>query len=101
MNRIERIRAMEALLNEIGDAVEALANALEDYAAAQAKIRRLSAYYGSDSWYGDREADENGKLPEDLRRGVLSEDLIYGVLTGNRDNAIRMLELGTRILKDM
>ncbi len=101
MNRIERIQAMEALLNETGDAVEALANALEDYAAAQAKIRRLNAYYGSESWHGDREADENGKLPGELRRGVLSEDLIYDVLTGNRDNAVRMLELGTEILKYM
>ena len=99
MKRIERIQAMEALLDECSDAVENLANALEDYAAAQAKLRRLSAYYGSDSWYGDLDADREGRLPEDLKRGVLSEDLIYDALTGNRDNALRMLELGTAILK--
>ena len=101
MNRIERIQAMEALLTETGDAVEALANALEDYAEAQAKIRKLSKYYGSDSWYADRDADAEGRLPEDLRRGVLSEDLIYDVITGNRDNALRMLELGTQIMKNL
>jgi len=99
VTRIERIQAMEALLNETGDAVEALANALEDYASIQAKIHRLSKYYGSDQWYDDRAVDDAGKLPADLKRGVLTEDLIYDVLVGNRENAIRMLELGTEILK--
>ena len=100
MNRIERIQAMEAILDEAGDAVEALANALEDYAAMQARLRKLSAYYGGEHWYADLDADTQGKLPDDLKRGVLSEDLVYDVLTGNRDNAIRMLELATEILKD-
>lgn len=101
MNRIERIQAMEALLNETSDAVVNLANALEDYAAVQEKVRRLSRYYGSDSWYDDIAADEKGKLPGDLARGVLSEDLIYDMITGNRDNALRMLEIGTDILRKL
>ena len=101
MTRIERIRAMEALLNETGDAVETLANALEDYAAVQAKIQKLSKYYGSDAWYADRDADDEGKLPEDLPRGVLGEDLVYDVITGNRDNALRMLEIATGILRNL
>ena len=100
MNRIERIQAMEAILDEAGDAVEALANALEDYAAIQGKIRKLSAYYGGEHWYTDLDADTQGKLPEDLKRGVLSEDLVFDVLTGNRDNAVRMLEIATDILKN-
>ena len=68
-------------------------------ASIQAKIHRLSKYYGSDQWYDDRAVDDAGKLPADLKRGVLTEDLIYDVLVGNRENAIRMLELGTEILK--
>ena len=99
MNRIERIQAMEVLLNETSDAVVNLANALEDYAQIQEKIGKLSRYYGSDSWYDDVAADEKGKLPDDLARGVLSEDLIYDMLTGNRDNALRMLEIGTDIMR--
>ena len=99
MTRIERIQAMEALLDETSDAVEALANALEEYAAVQAKIRRLSRYYGSDQWYDDRAVDDAGRLPEDLKRGVLTEDLVYDVITGNRDNALRMLEIGTDIMR--
>jgi len=99
MTRIERIQAMEALLDETCDAVEALANALEDYAKIQAKIRRLGSYYGGSLWYDDRLADELGKLPAGLKRGVLTEDLVYDVLTGNRENAVRMLEIGTEIVK--
>ena len=101
MNRIERIQAMEALLNETSDAVVNLANALEDYAQIQEKIHKLSRYYGSDSWYDDVAADEKGKLPDGLARGVLSEDLIYDMLTGNRDNALRMLEIGTEIMRKL
>ena len=93
MNRIERIQAMEALLNETSDAVVNMANALEEYAKIQEKIRRLSKYSGSDDWYGDLAAEQKGRLPDDLARGVLSEDLIYDMITGNRDNALRMLEI--------
>ena len=101
MNRIERIQAMEALLNEASDAVVVMANALEDYAGIQEKIRRLSNYYGSDDWYGDMAADQKGKLPDDLARGVLSEDLIYDMIVGNRDNALRMLEIATEIMRKL
>lgn len=101
MNRIERIQAMETLLNETSYAVVNMANALEDYAKIQEKIRRLSKYYGSDDWYGDLGADQKGRLPDDLARGVLSEDLIYDVITGNRDNALRMLEIGTEIIRKL
>ena len=38
-------------------------------------------------------------LPEDVKAGVLSEDLVYDAITDLRDAAFRMLELGTDILK--
>ena len=85
MNRIERIQSMEALLNETSDAVVNLANALEDYAKIQEKIHKLSRYYGSDGWYDDVAADEKGRLPDDLARGVLSEDGIYNALEAYRE----------------
>lgn len=43
-------------------------------------IRILDAYYRSPLWRSDFEADEAGKLPADLPRGVLSEDGIYNAL---------------------
>ena len=81
------------------DMVEALANALEDYASIQAKIHRLSKYYGSDQWMQDYADDEAGKLPRDLKRGVLSEDAVYDLLTENRELLVRMLRLVTAALE--
>ena len=48
-------------------------------------IRELDAYYGSREWREDLAADEAGELPEDLRRGVLSEDGIWNVLQEYRE----------------
>lgn len=99
MDRIERIKRMEALLDACAAAVSDFEAALEKYRAAQDGIAALSKYYGSRSWHSDRRADERGLLPEDLRRGVLSEDLIYDVITGNRDNALDMLDTASDILR--
>ena len=92
MGQIERIRGMEALLNECTEAVNAYEESLERFEAIQQKIKTLSDYYGSDKWKSDFEADEAGLLPRELRRGVLSEDAIWNVLTDSRDLNVRMLK---------
>ena len=45
-----------------------------DDPALQETVQALSDYYGSDAWKRDFAADEAGLLPQDLKRGVLSED---------------------------
>ena len=35
--------------------------------------------------HDDFEADEEGKLPADLKRGVLSEDAVYDLITEHRE----------------
>ena len=40
----------------------------------------MSDYHGSKQWRKDFEADEQGLYPEDLKRGVLSEDGVYNLL---------------------
>ncbi len=50
---------------------------------AQRSIWELSAYYGSQDWWDDFHASENGELPDDLKCGVLSEDGVYNVLSEN------------------
>ena len=97
--RIERIERMERHLDEASASLREMTAALNRYAAARDGIRALAGYYDSGAWREDYEADEAGKLPQDLKRGVLSQDLIYDVLVGNRENAVRMLELGTQIVK--
>ena len=81
MTRIERITHMEGLLDKSTEVIARLEQALEDFAALQPGIAELEAYYTSPQWRKDFEADEAGKLPKDLKRGVLSEDGIYDLLT--------------------
>ena len=95
--RVARIGEMEEALNQALAAVGSFGQSLGDFEAAQPAIAKLSAYYGSEEWFGDREADG---LPADLACGVLGEDVPYGLLVGYRDLAIRMLEVATRALKD-
>ncbi len=80
MNQIERIKQMERCLDQASVAVMELAAALEKYEAAKDSIQALKTYYGSDEWRKDFEDDEAGRLPQNLKRGVLSEDGIWNLL---------------------
>ena len=40
----------------------------------------LSRYYSSGRWLRDYELDEQGLLPRDLKRGVLSQDGLWNLL---------------------
>ena len=80
MTQIERITRMESLLDKGLEVVKRLEQAMDDFAALQPDIDELQAYYDSDDWRTDFEADEAGKLPKDLKRGVLSEDGVYDLL---------------------
>ena len=40
------------------------------------KLRLLDAYYSSEVWREDYEADERGELPPDMKRGVLAQDAL-------------------------
>ena len=80
MTRTERITHMENLLDKSTEVIHRLEQALEDFTALQPDIAELEAYYTSPQWRKDFEADEAGKLPQDLKRGVLSEDGLWNVL---------------------
>ena len=99
MEQNRRITEMERILNESRKALDGLGQSLEAYRQVREKIRKLESYYGSDEWYRDREDDAEGKLPLDLHRGVLSEDLIYDVLTDERELARQMAEAAAEYLK--
>ena len=77
MKQIERIQYMENLLDFI---IEARKEQNKS-ARIQEATRILAEYYGSDEWKQDFADDEAGLLPKDLKRGVLSEDGIWNVLS--------------------
>ncbi|MBQ7171452.1 MAG: DUF4298 domain-containing protein [Clostridia bacterium] len=81
--RIARIRAMEERFSRAGAALKRYEEARAALFDGQEEIRTLEAYYGGPLWREDLAADEAGELPASLRRGVLSEDGIYDLLTEN------------------
>ncbi len=81
MEQTERISKMELRMERAAKAVMELSAALENYEAVQEDITALEQYYGSEAWKQDYADDEAGLLPIDLRRGVLSEDGIWNLLS--------------------
>ena len=100
MEQIERIQHYEALLDRIAPVLENLEEALDAFEGIQDDVKELSAYYEDDDWREDFEADEAGKLPADLKRGVLSEDGIYDVLSEHYALTVRLLDTVSAILKN-
>ena len=85
---------MEQILDEAEEALGALAQALERYAALRERLGELEAYYSGGLWMRDYDDDSAGKIPQDLKRGVLSEDAVYDLLSDHDRIRRRMGELG-------
>ena len=100
MEQIERIQHFEMLLDRVAPVLGNLEEALDAFDGIQEDVRELSGYYESDEWREDFEADEAGRLPKDLKRGVLSEDGIYDVLSEHYSLTVRMLDTVSNILKN-
>lgn len=96
--QIERIKKMESYLDEAGAAITELAEAMDRYEKVQSKYYKLENYYGSTKWIDDFEADEAGKLPADPKRGVLSEDAVYDLIT---DHGALMARMQRAVLRSI
>ena len=90
--QIARIRKMERRLDRALAAVKRLESALDKWETVQEDIAALDEYYGSGDWRKDFEDDEAGLLPEGLKRGVLSEDGIWNLLTDCKELKERMVD---------
>ena len=83
-NPVNRIEYMEGLYDK---GLKLIKDAEENPAAFldfQSEIDELEEYMG-ESWKDDFSLDEQGKLPADLKRGVLSEDGLFNLLEENRE----------------
>ena len=81
--QIERIKWMEHRYNNALAAIKY--GSAVSLKAIKEDIAELSKYYGSELWKLDFAADEAGNLPPDLKRGVLSEDGIWNLLSDYRE----------------
>lgn len=77
---IIRIQKMEQYFDEVTEAVNSNPNLIQNDVKIQEKLQELIDYYESDLWLQDYECDERGELPNDLKRGILSEDGLYNLL---------------------
>ncbi len=104
--REARVREMERRMDKGQVALDALEAALDSldaaqdgYKAALPELTALAEYYDGDDWRRDYEADEAGKLPAGLKRGVLSQDALFDLLTKQRklEERLRKLSAAGRI----
>ena len=76
----DRVTKMENILDELTLLVENSNKALNDLEGSVDKLNELKVYYEK-QYMLDFQADERGEIPKDLKRGVLSEDLVHILLT--------------------
>ena len=76
---VERIRQMEHYFDRLRKIAERDPSAPREPEAG-AILEALIRYYEGGQWLRDYELDEQGLLPPDLKRGVLSEDGVYDLL---------------------
>jgi hypothetical protein len=74
---------MEQRLNRLSSIMKQHPATLDK--SLQDDIAALEKYYGSDVWRKDLADDEAGRLPKGLKRGVLSEDGIWNLLSDYRE----------------
>ncbi|MCR4556770.1 MAG: DUF4298 domain-containing protein [Saccharofermentans sp.] len=86
----ERIVRMEELYDRVSKLLAELENDLSEFENIQSDIQILESYYTGKDWRNDLKLDEDGKLPQDLKRGVLSEDGIYDLLGKNKEMLERL-----------
>lgn len=77
---IERIERMEALFEELLEAFEERGAEILFDDLLNKNLSVLTEYYEGGEWMSDYELDEQGLLPIDLKRGILSEDGVYNFL---------------------
>ena len=96
MTRAERIERYEQKLNRAGEAARRLEDALDAFDGVQGDLKALERYYTSAQWKADFDADSKGRLPAELKRGVLSEDGIDHLLERCRELRERCGELANQ-----
>lgn len=79
---MERIAYMEKCFDTLQAADPA---AIRSDPALTELLRELTDYYEGGLWLRDYELDEKGLLPQELKRGVLSQDAVYDFLERLRD----------------
>ena len=93
---LTRVREMEDRYDEVTRVLAGLDEAISEFKDYKSDLMALKEYMESGQWKKDFEADEAGQIPADMKRGVLSEDGLYGLLQG----AGRILRMAREVLPE-
>ncbi len=98
-NHIKNITEMENILNETDSLISEMEVLIKKWKKNQNDFARLMSYYGSENWHKDREDDDAGIIPQDLPRGVLSEDAVHNTFGNRREISIELIKTGVADLE--
>lgn len=99
MENFSRISEFEEILDKHSKIKDELERALNEFESQKQSYKRLFEYYYSDERLADLKSDELGEIANELKRGVLSEDAIYNLMSDYQKLTIKMLEISTFLLK--
>ena len=77
----DRVIQMERYMDEVAGILKNNPEELKISDELRRKVEILTNYMDSGQWRADYEADERGELPQNLKRGVLSEDALYNLIS--------------------
>ena len=85
---IERIRQMELYFDTLQKALNENPYAFQKDTSLKEMLKVLIQYYEGGQWLSDYEMDEKGVLPQNLKRGVLSQDALYVFIERTETNQL-------------
>ncbi len=100
MNSYDHVEKMEQIRVRQEETLQELQTLLDKLEEQRGAYASLIEYYYSDQRNRDLEDDRAGLIPQTMNRGVLSEDAIFDLVGDYRDTAIRMMEVGLRMIKE-
>ena len=74
---IDRVSKMEQCFDILQKAENENPNAFLEDSSVKEMLQILEQYYQSGQWLYDYELDEKGLIPQNIKRGVLSQDAVY------------------------
>lgn len=78
---IRRVQRMELYFEMVKQAFEIDPIYIKNDEHIKSMLNTLKEYYEGGQWLEDFRADERGELPPDMKRGVLSEDGLWNLLS--------------------
>ena len=98
-DKYSHITKFENIMVEQEKNIKKLQEMLNEINQKQSDYQKLYNYYYSEEREQDLEDEEKHLIPENLNRGVLSEDEIYNLILDTHDVGLEMIETALKLLK--